>query len=375
MKSLEQSALEIGEVFNRDLVDEHGDVLLEAGRYVSQRFLQELVETGRDIVFLAPTPTSLTPYSNSIVRQVRGALGNAAALVQEVGMRLSSGQSMRLDEVDAPVRQCWESIDSDPCAALGTALADSEDDVEERFRRNMRMSTMAMVAARHLKFPTEECKAVGRAALLCDVGLEENALRFDELPANSQERDRALRDFLQHPVISSEMLQDGVPGISQLELILVCQVHEQCDGQGFPRGLRRHHMHPLSRLLNVVDTFTQLTDLSPYGQGLMPSDALAYMVLHALYGTFDLSSVQALVASAAIYPVGTEVMLDDSSYGVVMRSAGEDYMAPIIRLKSSEEMLDLRSSDRKIVAPISDRLAWQRLSKARLDETLWKNSA
>ncbi len=122
--------------------------------------------------------------------------------------------------------------------------------------------------------------------------------------------------------------------------------------------------------MNVADAFLTLTDASHPSGGFMASDALAYLVLHSLYGTFDRTCIQALVQSAAVYPVGSDVRLSNSEVGTVLRSKKGDYLRPIIRLHSSTETIDLGNSPHFITEPAQP--SGRRLPKKDMHRTLWR---
>lgn len=370
MEARNHESLEIGEIFERDLVDSRGRVLLESGNFVSAEFIQDLTDQGCAIVYLSKELSPISRYSSSHMAKLNELFEDSDDLLNAVTQKLNSGESIPIAEIDLPLEQCFESVRSDPCAVLATIMA-SKAQVDNIARRNMRLSSMAMVAAAEMGFSESDCKAIGRAGLLCDVALPEDFLHLDEMPPNSHAYGKALLRYEQHPILGAELLQEGVPGITQLELILVSQVHEQCDGSGFPRRLKKHQLHPLSRLLNLIDAFLTLTEEDRHGRSWVPADALAYMVLHSLYGAFDRDCMQALVAAAAIYPIGTRIVLDDNSTGVVVRSVGADYLDPVIQLDGSSEWIDLRKTQRQIVAPVSIEGAALRLPKSKLDDRLW----
>lgn len=42
------------------------------------------------------------------------------------------------------------------------------------------------------------------------------------------------------------------------------QHHEKYDGTGYPKGLKGEEIHPLARILTIVDSFDAMTNQRPY---------------------------------------------------------------------------------------------------------------
>lgn len=373
MQSDAKNSLSLGDVYAYDLLNEDGEVVLPAGVPVSESLLLHTTQTGYQVLYLASEDREPQPYSDELQRNVETFFEDSPAIVADLSNLIFNGGRISQDELDVTIDQCLESIQRDESVVLSAAIGMSS--AHEPSARNVRMSSLAMVTAQVMGYSEADCKAVGRAGLMCDVSISPSQPSLDSIPPETSQYDRALAHYLQHPTRSAELLRRGIEGISDLELVLVTQVHEQSDGSGFPRGLKKHHLHPLSRLLNTIDAFLTLTDPTTPSGKVVPADALAYLVLHSLYGVFDRDCIRALVKTAAIYPIGTEVVLDDQSTGIVMRSGNSDYMEPIVKILETNQMVDLRGNQRMIVGPIADGKNWLRLSKSRLTQSLWTKAA
>jgi hypothetical protein len=215
-----------------------------------------------------------------------------------------------------------------------------------------------------MKMLETDCIMAGVTAAVHDVAL------FGD-PAGA-----SLQRYREHPFRSAEMLEDSF-GMTPEMKVIVSQVHEQCDGSGFPRGLPYQRLHPISRLLNVIDAY--LTVIEPHGEdgrGFAPADAVAYLVQQSLYGYFDRECVRGLVATASVYPVGTRVKLDDGSTATVLRSTGDSYLEPVVQMDDSvQSIVDLRFSERMIIAPLDAPNRFRRLTRQKLEQILWTHAA
>ncbi len=380
MDSKFQSKLQVGETYTFDLLDNIGSVVLAAGSEVTQEFLDRLHGTGRSRLFVGPSKeendslaatTVRGNYNSSHTNALASIADDARELLANVAGELAAGHRIDSESIDFLVSGYEAIANEDADVVLAHAMADSQANQVVPMR-SLRMCAMSIVGATRMGVPKDERRQVGRAALLHDVSLPFNWPELlSKIRSAPSDLKPAFEEYGMHPFRSADMLRAGLVGVTDLELTIVTQVHEQCDGTGFPRKHKRHILHPLSRLVNVVDAYLTLTDESHPDGGIMPADALAYLVLHALYGAFDRDCVQALVRSAAVYPVGSEVKLSNNETGTVMRSRGGDYLQPIVRLHSPQsETLDLSRSQHHIVAPVGAK--GKRLPKSRIHKPLWR---
>ncbi len=371
------SALAIGEVFDFDLLDGFGAVVLPAGTYVSHELLDHLKQIGCSKLFAAEAEAAadqsapvetVKEYNGSHQRALDSLAEDAPAVLEDLRTRLFDGDRVDKDSIDGII-EGYEKIVRDDADIVLAHFHTLVSNSLHSHVRSLKMSAATVVAAYQLGFSERDRRSAARAALLHDICLPSDWPRLlSELRGATESQ--SMQEFLQHPFHSADLLKGGFPSISELELSLVVQVHEQSDGSGYPRGIKGHLLHPLGRLINVVDAFLTLTDSSDPLGGYVASDALAYLVNHSLYGTFDRACVQALVRSAAAYPVGSEVMLSNQQTGTVMRSKKGDYLRPIVRMHSSQEAVDLSHSPHYIVQPAQPN--GRRLPKSKLNRNLWR---
>jgi len=109
--------------------------------------------------------------------------------------------------------------------------------------------------------------------------------------------------------------------------VIVNQVHERVDGSGYPRGLHINLIHPLARVLNVVDTYLSLIDPGPGRPAILPHDAIGFLLHEGARGRFEALPMQALLTTVTLFPIGSRVELDDGRKATVIRRDGAHYLA------------------------------------------------
>lgn len=368
--------LKTGQILSADLCDSQGVLLLEAGLPVTDAIIRRLAELGIREVYLNDTRSGaaagrrevVVAYDNAAREQLKHNYYRITAALSGFVDELQDGGSTSTEEIEEVVTSYLQETIKDAgvvlaaCMELGDQEVSSHDEALQR--RSVRMSMLATVAAHKLKLSQSDCLVAGVVGAIHDISLYgANYLPQDE-------------GYLDHPFRSIDLLRNTF-GITDQMRIIVGQVHEQCDGSGYPRHLKSARLHAVSRLLNVVDAYLTLIEPMSDGElGVAPSDALAYLVQHALYGYFDVNCVQALVAAASIYPVGTKVQLDDGTRATVVRSTGPSYLQPVVQLDSADKtLIDLRFSQRIILQPFESDSRFRRLPKSLLTEILWRPAA
>ena len=371
-------SLKVGQVLTADLCDSHGVLLLEAGLPVTDALIRRLAELGIREVYLnenlqkeaSPSRRELEfPYDVIASQQLEHNYHRITAALSGFVNDLQDGESTSTDEIEEVVTSYLHETIKDAGVVLAACMGlDAQDikthDDEELQRRSVRMAMLATVAAQQLKLSQADCLVAGIIGTIHDISLYgRNYSPLDE-------------EYFEHPFRSIDLLRNTF-GVNDQMRIIIGQVHEQCDGSGYPRRLKSARLHAVSRLLNVIDAFLTLIQPMEVGEpGVTPSDALAYLVQQALFGYFDRDCVQALVAAASIYPVGTKVQLDDGTKATVLRSTGRSYIQPVVQLDSPEQkLIDLRFSDRIILQPDESDSRYRRLPRSSFVQVLWRPAA
>ncbi len=110
------------------------------------------------------------------------------------------------------------------------------------------------------------------------------------------------------------------------------QIHERCNGSGYPRGRAGGQITELSRVAAVADTFVALVSPRPYRPSMIPYYAMETMLKLSRRGLFDRRFVRALLETVSLFPLGSFVALSDDRVGRVIRSNGPAYDRPVIEV-------------------------------------------
>lgn len=196
-------------------------------------------------------------------------------------------------------------------------------------RHGLQMSSLAMAIGTQLGLSRENLTQLSIGCLLHDIGMNKINCKalMSETPLNPIES----LELKKHPIITFDLLSKvhEVPTISKL---IAYQIHERCDGSGYPRGQKNNQIHPLSKIAAVADEFIELVSSRPNKMGLLPYQAAEHLVFDASQGLFDRNAVRALLQSMSLYPLGSLVELNNGQRAIVVRTNRIHYDNPIVEI-------------------------------------------
>lgn len=170
-------------------------------------------------------------------------------------------------------------------------------------------------------------------------------------------------ELSKHPGYTMDILTrwSDIPGSSCL---IAYQMHERCNGTGYPHGRLSTQIHYLSKVAAVADTYINLMSQKPDGNSspvTLPYQALEQILYQVRAGNFDRDVVRALIYTISLFPIGSLVELSDYRIGRVLRSNRENYLAPICEVwwrddpMATKEIIDLsEQEDLFVVRALTD---------------------
>jgi response regulator RpfG family c-di-GMP phosphodiesterase len=132
---------------------------------------------------------------------------------------------------------------------------------------------------------------LGMAGLFHEIG-------YKEIPREILEKPRPLlsqseRALIESHVTRSYEILSCLRTVPSDVMEIVYQHHEDVLGQGYPRRLEKHRLHPLAKIFQVADQFADVAIKGPHHAGMSGKKAAAYIT--DLYeDKFDKDSLKAL---------------------------------------------------------------------------------
>ena len=118
-------------------------------------------------------------------------------------------------------------------------------------------------------------------------------------------------EIARHPMISTDRLARNMKDVSRGVQMIVYQMHERCDGSGYPRGSVASGIHPLAKIAAVADAYVALISPRPHRPALLPYYAIKKMLEDVADRLFDSTAVRALLYTISLFPLGSFVELNN----------------------------------------------------------------
>ena len=157
---------------------------------------------------------------------------------------------------------------------LLTALSSHTDFV---YAHSVGVSMISVLMARQMGWVTiSNLFKVAMSGLMHDVGEKE----IDVGVLSKLRKDLSIGEVKlkeSHTSRGTDIIGE-IRGMPSDVMQVVAQHHEDCVGQGYPRGIRRNAIHPMARLIAVASEFCELVLKAPNSPELSSRDAVKRLV-------------------------------------------------------------------------------------------------
>jgi len=197
--------------------------------------------------------------------------------------------------------------------------------------------SISLLMGHRLGYASEDVRRLGLTALLMDIGWLQISERLFTL--QTIYTDEEFSQVKKHVDFSLEILEKGNfdPEIHQA----IAQHHEHYDGSGYPAELRGEQIHPLSRILSLVDHFDSLIN-GYYDQSRMiPARALQEIYKKSLSFAHDPALTALLIQIIGVFPPSTAVLLNTGERGIVTQVNWRAPIAPKIKIYYNNKLMPM----------------------------------
>jgi len=300
------------------------------------------------------------PFDPAETERLTKQLAEATTMLELLVRNVQRGMQRDTTPLAEISSRCLGELERDQDQMLATSIQATDSDMISS--RSLKLSILGMAVAIELRLDERAVESIGLCGLIHDWGLYKlpEKLRSNHTPFT----DTDWGHYMRHPTMTMDMLEN-VHLISPAVRQAAFQVHELCDGSGYPRGLTKERIHVFARILGTVDAYLCFTERRRGRPALVPHDALGCLLHQVPQHRLDGDVVKALLRVVSLFPIGSLVRLCDDSVATVIRSDPANYASPIIstpwRLDgphpnglsaTPQGVMDLKNSGLRIVAAI-----------------------
>lgn len=207
------------------------------------------------------------------------------------------------------------------------------------------VTSLSYLISKYMNLTEEKINDILVASILHDVGmLRVNADVIQKTEKLNDAERQAVETHTRYSyncIISEFMYTERIARI-------VMQHHEWYDGTGYPSRLKEEEIDIGARILCCADSFVAMTSKKPYRKAKLGFEAMKTLLDDN--GThFDPKVVNAMIRSIGIFPIGSIVMLSDSSLCRVVKNVPDFPLRPQLRLLIDEQGNVHNESENKMV--------------------------
>jgi HD-GYP domain-containing protein (c-di-GMP phosphodiesterase class II) len=316
------------------------------------------LEPKKDEYTLSELPPGSTPRKGAFIKQVERhgsrayhqeqrheatqAYQASVDRIKNLFETVSVIRANELDTFEGVSDHTLSQISSDVDLFVSLGIAPETDKYPAR--HSMQCSMLAMSIGANLGWDKKSLIELGIGCLVHDVGMMH--INHKVFQADAPLDNLAFLEITKHPGVVFDLMR-SVEHLAGCSRLVAYQMHERCNGSGYPRRRTREQIHPLARIAAVADVFTALISPRPHREGMLPYYAMEHIIRGTKAGLFDPEVVRGLLHTVTLFPIGSCVQLSDGRAGRVIRSNGSDYTRPIIETwnygdsESEPEVLDL----------------------------------
>ena len=169
-------------------------------------------------------------------------------------------------------------------------------------RHSLHAGSLAMAIGATLGYDTNTLLELGIGCLVHDVGML--SLHRDAYESNRILSADEFREVAKHPLLTFELLNQHMSWLPPTSRMVAYQIHERCDGSGYPRGRSANQIHELARVAAVADVFVALLSPRPHRPAMIPYRAMERIVYDTKKGYYDPEVVRAAAQNSIALSAG-----------------------------------------------------------------------
>ncbi|MHA6483220.1 HD-GYP domain-containing protein [Paenibacillus sp. strain BS8-2] len=211
-------------------------------------------------------------------------------------------------------------------------LLNTEDDYT--YQHSVQVGMLSYYLATWLGSSSEEAAHIGKAGFLHDIGKSKISGDILNKPGKltAEEFDEVKRHTLYGHDIISDSFDNNDLALGAL------QHHERVDGSGYPHGLKGDEIHPISKIIAVVDIYSAMISARIYQK----ERDLLYVLkeLHRLsFNELDPVTTHTFIKHMIPNFIGKKVRLNNKEFGVIVMTHPTEFFRPLVQ--TNEQFVDL----------------------------------
>lgn len=329
MRFIPIQSVKRGTIIDEDIYSANGQILLRKGTPLKDSYIKHLMGMGINGLYIDDdiskdvevTTTISAKLKNEAVQKMKSAFNFATREKNSTSEMLQASSSM-YDLIENVIDEILENDN------FMVNMVDLKVFDDYTFYHSVSVATISILIAVNLNYAKKELIELGLSSILHDIGKVFTPI--DILNKNGKLDVDEMKIMKEHSEQGYKYLKDAF-NVPMKSYLGVLQHHERWDGGGYPLGIVGEKISKYARIISVADVYDALTSDRPYRKGLLPSDAMEY-IMGGSGTVFDPEVVEVFYKSMAVYPNGMVIELSNGLTGIVIENIPGRSMRPIVKI-------------------------------------------
>ena len=233
--------------------------------------------------------------------------------------------------IDHIVGALFSVLQADKAGITGFILGGDIADMDLA-KSSINTAILSIIVGEHLGLPRHRLLQVATGAVLHDVGMlkvpDAIVNKTDKLDDAETQQMRS-HTFYGYKIIVNDLMYADEVGRT------AAQHHERWDGEGYPARLSGQNIDIAARIISAADAFEAMVSPRAWRDSMV-----GYQAMKALLSDnarrFDPDIIKGMIQSVGIYPVGSIVLMNNSTIARVLETNKEAPLRPKIRVLIDE---------------------------------------
>ncbi len=247
-------------------------------------------------------------------------------------------------EIDTIITDIFSLLRDKPEELKAITMISVEPE-QDLVQSSLNCMIVSIILGRQFKIINSRLISLAVAALLHDIGMTKipEALLKKEENLSSDE----LKIIQSHPMYTYKLITKSLKYQEEIARIALHH-HERWDGKGYPNGLSGKDIPLASRIISVADAYGAMLKDRPYRDSMIGYKAMRE-ILNDNSTRFDSGILKIFIKSMGIYPIGSLVILNDSSIARVDLVHNEAPLRPSVQILMTPAGRILNEKTKKVI--------------------------
>lgn len=329
MKLTDVDCLKEKDIIADSVMTDDFQILLNKGTILKTKYINILKELGIKEVYIEEYSDKIEKISEEMPVlefqkesiEIKEACANQ---VKDILKRHIYHNEEKLSELKNTVNEILDDILKKP--GVVKAVYEIQQRDPDLYDHTLSVCSMSMMIALKMNIKKDEIRQLGTAAMLHDLGLRYITMRYEYTDLDSLSKDEQ-EEYKKHTVYGYSAVSEA-GWLSEKEKKMILSHHENLAGKGYP--LHTDHLSTATQILAVCEIIDEMICGIAYKKRKI-WEVLSYLEeIKGIY--FNKEIIEAVCGFIALYPIGTRLVLNDGSVGIVVKQNEKDPKNPILQI-------------------------------------------